>query len=294
MRSVLVLACAGLMLAGRAAAGDDGRAVKLSLEDDQSVYAPPGPPSPTEGVNAGGVNLDMLVSYMTDYVYRGVEQREAGAREDAANYQFDGKLQFDLRQLPHPFVGMFVNVQEGDPISDFQEMRPYFGAEWRIRPFIFEAGNISYLYPDRDELNTAEVYGKVTIDDAVILKADNPVLSPYVYGAYDYDLYNGWYLEGGITHDFVIEGTGIVLTASASVAYVMGLEQFAAGDGDQDGFQHYQFSLVGRYSLNNLLNIPRHYGRWSLNGYVSYTDGITDRLRADTQVWGGAAIQFTY
>ena len=294
MRSVLVLACAGLMLAAGAARAHEGRPVKFSLQDDQSVYAPPGLPEPGAGVNAGGVSLDILVRYMTDYVYRGVEQREAGAREDAANYQFDGTLQFDLGKLPHPFFGMFVNVQDGDPISDFQEMRPNFGAEWRIRPFIFEVGNTSYLYPDRDELNTAEVYGKVTLDDAVILKADRPILSPYVYGAYDYDLYNGWYLEGGVTHDFVIEGAGIVLTASACVAYVMGLEQFAVSDGDQDGFQHYQFGLEARYSLNNLLNIPRRYGRWSLNGYVYYTDGMTDSLRADTQIWGGGGIQFTY
>ena len=32
----------------------------------------------------------------------------------------------------------------------------------------------------------------------------------------------------------------------------------------------------------------------ALNGYLYYTDGINEGLRADTQVWGGAAIGFRY
>ena len=43
-----------------------------------------------------------------------------------------------------------------------------------------------------------------------------------------------------------------------------------------------------------LLNIPRRYGDWRLKGYLFYTDGIEDELRADTQLWGGMGIQFSY
>ena len=40
----------------------------------ETVYAEPGPPREDQGVNAGGVNLDLRVSYLTDYVYRGMNQ----------------------------------------------------------------------------------------------------------------------------------------------------------------------------------------------------------------------------
>ena len=56
----------------------------------------------------------------------------------------------------------------------------------------------------------------------------------------------------------------------------------------------YDLGLVGTYSLNKLLNIPRRYGQWHLNGYLYYTDGIEDGLRADSQMWGGAGIWFRY
>src|SRR5206468_1902133 len=82
----------------------------------ESIYEPPGPPRVEEGVNAGGVNFDLRVSYMTDYVYRGIDQSERlGAidnlgnvntranlgAEDAPNLQFDGFLKLNLGRLPH-------------------------------------------------------------------------------------------------------------------------------------------------------------------------------------------------
>jgi len=90
----------------------------------ESIYAPAAPPREDEGVNEGAVHLDLTVRYMSDYVYRGIDRSEVGGREDAPNVQFDGKLEFDLGKLPHPYVGLFVNVYDSDPISQFQEVRP--------------------------------------------------------------------------------------------------------------------------------------------------------------------------
>ena len=50
---------------------------------------------------------------------------------------------------------------------------------------------------------------------------DKPMLSPYIYSAYDFGIYYGIYLEVGLKHDFVIEETGLTLTPSASMAYVL-------------------------------------------------------------------------
>src|SRR5688500_1775559 len=273
----------------------------------ESVYAPPEPPNPAEGVNEGGVTLDLAVSYLTDYVLRGIDFGEfaassvpspnapLGGGEDSPNLQIDGQVTFDLGKIPSPFFGVFVNVFDADPESRFQEIRPFFGVQLTARPITFAAGHNSYIYPDRDDLNTTEVFGKITVDDSYFLRTDEPVLSPYVFAAYDYDLYDGLYTEAGIEHDFVIEPLGVVLTAQASIAYVTGHQLFALTEGgDYTGLQHYQFGLIGRYNLNDPLGIPLRYGRWTLNGYLFYTDGIETDLRAETQFWGGAGIGFSY
>jgi hypothetical protein len=79
------------------------------------------------------------------------------------------------------------------------------------------------------------------------------------------------------------------------VGYALNNEFFTApGKSDDTGFQHYDIGLIGTYGLNPLLNIPRRYGQWQLRGYLFYTDGIEDNLRADTQIWGGVGIHFSY
>src|SRR5262249_33579392 len=130
----------------RADIGD--RPVKLTLQpEDQSVYALPAPPTQEEGGNAGGVNGEVRITYLTDYIYRGVNRTDfinsqsSSESSGNANFQFDGQLKFNLGKLPHPFIGIFANVLDQDPISTFQEVRPFFGAEWRIRPFILVGGN---------------------------------------------------------------------------------------------------------------------------------------------------------
>jgi hypothetical protein len=261
----------------------------------ESVYAPPAPPRPEEGVNVGGVNLDLTVRYLTDYVYRGVDRSDVGGHEDAPNLQFDGRLEFDLGKLPHPFIGLFSNVFNSDPVSRFQEIRPFFGADWTLRPFIFEFGHNTYIYPDRDAFETSEVYSKITFDDSILWHTEKPVLTPYVYGAYDYDLNKGWYLEAGIKHDFVIEDTGITITPTADVGFVQNYaHQFVFVSPQDSGPQHYDIGLVGTYSLNTLFNVSRRHGEFALQGYLYYTGSLSEGILATNQLWGGVGIAFRY
>lgn len=274
------------------------------VDDPETIYAPLAPPAPHSGVNQGGVNLNLNVNYMTDYVYRGIDRSEPGAinpaeagrkaAEDAPNLQFDAKLSFDLGRLPHPFVGVFVNVFNDDPVSRFQEVRPYFGLDWKIRPLLITAGWQAYIFPERDDFNTSEVFLRLELDDSVLIHADKPLLSPYVYAAYDHDRYDGFYIEAGVKHDFEIGETGVTLTFLADVGYVYGNSFFTRRAGDDIGFQHYDVGVIGTYPLNTLFNIPRRYGEWKLRGYLFYTDGIENNLRADTQFWGGVGISFDY
>ena len=298
MRARFIAACLAILTTGAipCAADEFPPPQNLSLlPDDKSVYAPPTPPRDDEGVNAGGVHIDFAVRYVTDNVYRGVDRSEVGGPEDAPNLQFDGRFYFDLGKLPHPFVGAFVNIFDSDPISRFQEVRPYLGFEWNLRPFIVEAGNITYIFPERDEMNTGEVYGKVTFDDSWAFSTDRPILSPYVLVAYDYDKFDGWYMEAGIRHDFVIENTGLTITALASIAYVMDQGFFATSERGRDtGLQHYEIGIIGSYSLNQLFQLSPRFGTFTLEGYLYYDDRTSTDLRANIQIWGGMGIGFKY
>jgi len=260
----------------------------------ESIYAPAAPPREDEGVNEGAVHLDLTVRYMSDYVYRGIDRSEVGGREDAPNVQFDGKLEFDLGKLPHPYVGLFVNVYDSDPISQFQEVRPVIGFDWTIKPLTISGGNITYIFPERDELGTSEGFAKLALDDAFLWSTERPLFSPYALVAYDYDLYNGWYVEIGARHDFIFEDSGFTLSLVGDFAYVYDNSQFLRVGTKDSGFQHYDVGLIGNYSLNTLFNVRRRYGEFSLQGYIYYTDGIDNDLRADTQIWGGVGINFKY
>jgi hypothetical protein len=278
-----------------AAAGQFDAPVYLTLQQDvPSVYAPPMPATEDEGLNQGGVNVDLEVRYMTDYVFRGFEFLEVPDSEDSPNLQLEGSITWDLGKLPHPFIGVFVNIADQDPISEFQEIRPFVGLDWEIRPFTLTFGHNSFIYPDRDDLDTSEVYAKVTLNDAWLWSTEKPLLSPYVFGAYDYDQYDGWYLEAGVEHTFELDDIGIDLTLYGAVAYVYGHDQFLLNAEDESGFQHWQVGAVGRYSLNKLLNTSERYGRWEIVGYINYTGGWDNDLRADDQLWGGAGIAFHY
>lgn len=296
-----------------AARGWEPVAPKALFQDPyESIYQPPGPPSEEEGTNQGGANFTLRVSYLTDYVYRGVDQGERLAAvdatgslvpdadvgaEDAPNLQFDSTIKLNLGRLPHPVAGVFVNVFNDDPVSRFQEIRPYFGFDWDLRPLRIQAGQISYIFPEREDFNTNEIWASITFDDSRLWRSENPLFSPYVYVAYDYDLYDGLYVEAGVRHEFELEDTGVTLTAVADVAYVLNNAQFAdlnAPEPGDTGFQHYDVGLTGSVSLNRVAGIPLRYGQWTLDGMLFYTDGINEDLRADTQVWGGVAINFRY
>jgi hypothetical protein len=270
--------------------------VLLSLAPEpESVYAPPAPPREDEGINQGGANIDVHARYLTDYIYRGVDRSNVSKHDRDLNLQVDGKLSFNLGKFPHPSIGLFANVFDSDPVSHIQEVRPFFGFDWTIRPFILTFGNNTYVYPERDHFGTSEVYGQVTFDDSILWHSEKPIFSPYVYAAYDYDKNHGWYFEGGIKHDFYFEDYGITVTPSADVAAIQQYaSQFIFTSRQDSGFQHYDVGLTAAYSLNKLFNFPKRYGDFALEGYVYYTGSIGQHILADNQLWGGAGIAFHY
>lgn len=292
-------ALAGVALAAAPPARADApmplEPAKLAIIEPESVYAPPAPTASDEGTNAGGVNLDLSFKYLTADMYRGVNHSNVGGPADAPNLQFDEKLEFNLGRYPHPFFGLFTNVYDSDPVSRFQEIRPYVGLELTARPFTFAAGHTNYIYPERESNNSAEVWLRLTLDDSHIFHTERPLLQPYILAAYDYDQNKGCYFELGVRHEIPIEQTGLTLAFVADIGYIQGIQkQFIFSSPNDIGFQHYEVGLTGSYSLNTLLNLPRRFGQWSFEGYLYYTDGINNNVLADTKLWGGAGLTFHY
>lgn len=260
-----------------------------------SVYPPPEPDFSDEPqAEQTGIHFKLETSYLTDYVWRGIERFDAGRPEDEPNLQFDARIGFDLGKLPHPYVNLFVNVAENDPISNFQEVRPEVGFDWPVKPLLISAGYTSYIFPDRDDIETSEIFLRLAIDDSVIFHTERPILNPYVFGAYDFDLYDGLYVEVGIEHTLPIEDTGLSFNFNAHAAYVNSYELFSETGEKDSGFQHWQVGVTAKYTLNGPLNIPDRFGQLSVTGYVNFTDSIEDELSATDQIWGGAGFMIEF
>lgn len=304
---------ASCLIATPASAQTAGIGVLGRQDQPESVYAPPEPPREDSGTNEGAFRLQLSINYLTDNIWRGIERFEfdpdfprdpsvppptGSTKEDYANLQFDGKASFDLGKFPSPFVRLFLNVGEesSGEVSSFQELNPTVGFDWNLRPFIFTIGHTNYIFPeDEADANgvpeSAELFGRIEIDDSYFFRSERPIFSPYVFAAYDYSEFEGIYIEAGVSHMFVFEDTPFTLTAEGHVAYVSGLSEVYGGSA---GFQHYQVGLIGDFSLNQVLNFSKRYGEWSIRGYLYYTGEIEEDLRASEQLWGGAGIGFKY
>jgi hypothetical protein len=275
-----------------------------SSADDGGIYEMPQPPTAENGTNLGGVNFGLALSYYNHYVYRGVDhsigiQTGPGLfnlKASTFNLQLDSKLEFNLGKLPHPYIGLFGDVYDADPVSRFQEIRPEYGLDWTVKPFLISAGGNTYIYPNRESLNTAEYYVKVTLDDGFFYHSDKPFFSPYIYYAYDYKRNKGDYIEAGVTHEIPLEDFGLVLTLQADAAYIIGYQQqFVFINNLHDtGFQHFDTGLRASYSLNRLLNVSQRFGQFDVLGTLFYTGKIDGDLTANNVIWGGVGIGFKY
>lgn len=273
-----------------------------AFAQSETVYAPPTPVTAEEGTNQGGIHFDLNVRYRTDHVYRGVDytevtdEDERAGGEDNLNLTADTTIRFDLGpRRPHPFIGMSANVYDSDPESRFQEFRPVVGADLYLQPITFTAGHQTYIYPERETIETNEFFAKVQLDDSRMLGRERPLLSPYVLVAYDYDLNDGIYAEAGVSHDIIFEDSALTITPVARIAYTRGWQQqftFVVEEGT--GFQHMDLGVEGRYRVNSLLNMSRRWGEWFLTGQIYYTEHLSEDTVGHTELWGGVGIGLQY
>jgi hypothetical protein len=247
-------------------------------------------------INNGKVHFSFDFAYSNRYLYRGVDHDAVASHSNSLNLLFDGKLEFDLDKYPHPYVEVFTNIYDSDPVSRFQEVRPILGVNWDVKPFDLDLSEISYIYPERESFNYPEIDFKITLDDNLILNTERPVLSPYVLGAFEYQKHEGWYVETGVKHDFVFEDWGIVVTPQACIAWISGLQQqfVFINTIKSTGWQHLEIGLNISYSLNKLLNVSTKYGEFDVKGYGFYDDKLSDQVTASNAFWGGIGLGFRY
>jgi hypothetical protein len=250
---------------------------------------------PQEG-NNGGTHFTLDFAYANEYVYRGVNHDAVATHGNSLNLLFDGKLEFDLGKYPHPYVELFTNIYDADPVSRFQEVRPILGANWDLRPFDIDLSSINYIYPNRETYNYPEIDLKLTLDDNLIWHTDKPLLSPYVLGAFEYQKYEGWYIETGLKHDFEFEDFGITVTPEVNVAWISGLkQQFVFINNVRDtGWQHFELGVTISYSLNFLLNVSKKFGEFDVKGYGFYDARLSPQITSSNAFWGGMGLGFKY
>lgn len=262
-----------------------------------SVYPPVLPELPPDPADApvGKIGFDLTAIAYTDYVFRGLERFEAGRTEDRPNVQFDARVALDLGRLPHPFVGAFANLSTGDPVEELQEVRPTVGFTWDLGFVDVLAANAFYAFPERDDLETAEVQAAVRLDTTALFRSERPLPTPYGFAAYDYDRWNGLYVEAGVDWKFPVETTGLTFTFGGAAAYARQLDGFYGPEGGaDDGFPYYEVRADAVYELNQLLNIPERFGRVRALLQVRYTGAIEEELGATEQLWGGVGVGIAF
>lgn len=279
-----------------------GLVASVALAENETVYAPPAPASPNSGTNQGGVNFELNALYLTNYVYRGVDYNKAvdpdtqNSGKSNTDLYADAKMSFDLGpKMPHPYVAVLANIYDSDPVSKFQVFQPSAGADLTLRPVTFTVALQSSIYPKREDEETAEVFGRIALDDGRIWGSDKPVFSPYLAAAYDYVIDNGSYIEAGISHDFTFDDLHLTVTPVARLAYTMGWQQqFTFIQEEGSGWQHWDVGLEAKYSLNSLFNMSRRWGDFYLRGFVYHTEHLASGTVGQTVDWGGVGIAFNY
>ncbi|HEX4056583.1 MAG TPA: hypothetical protein VHX86_20170 [Tepidisphaeraceae bacterium] len=275
-------------------------ALETALNNQEDPFASGEPSSPPEWgdqhLNNGGTHFSLDFAYANKYVYRGLDHDVVASHGNSLNLLIDGRLEFDFGKYPHPFVELFTNIYDADPISRFQEIRPIVGADWNLRPFDLELENIDYIYPDREAFNVPEIDTKITFDDSLLFDTAKPIFSPYVLGAFVYQKNQGWYLEFGVKHDFSFEDLGLVITPEVNVGWISGLNQqfVIVNPVHNTGWQHFEFGVTISYSLNVLLNVSKRYGEFDVKGYGFYDDRLSTYITASNAVWGGIGLGFKY
>ncbi|MFP4104989.1 MAG: hypothetical protein ACLFVU_02770 [Phycisphaerae bacterium] len=304
-------------LTGMAAAGDDSTNWLSAVEKE--AQASEGRLNMAEHVDKPfPVRLGVEYVLATDYIFRGVNfsEYDGEGREDL-NHQLSVGAEMDTEDLAGQDLGKIggyiwfewyagqehltpedsSNLQEVDYVlywrKEFPEMFTEVELGWIAYQFPRESGNARTTY---------EVYGKLSFDDSPLwemcgIDVEGPVLNPFVAYYHDYDVVKGGWLEIGIHHDIDmknIEQTKDVpvlrdMIFTPSIVYGVSHRYWDKAMGNESiatSSANINYGLGVAYDLSSALDIPEQYGKFTVGGFLNYSQALDDSLLND-EFYGG-------
>ena len=200
--------------------------------------------SAAEAAKASELAVTLDVTYVSDYVFRGVKLADASIQPsvEAAYGDF--------------YAGLWHSDAISDGAANFSgsETDLYAGYNLAINEtFSADLGVTRYTYSGGSNDDTTEVFGG--------LKA-NVLLSPSVYYYYDFDLEVSSYI-GSIGYSIPVEKVGVSVDLSATYGYI----QIPSDD-----YSYWGVGVAVPYKLSETAK---------LTGAVNYTSVDTDNLNPD-------------
>lgn len=238
-------------------------------------YASAGSTAPTQSASAtvsSGSDLvgQVHVGYGSQYEFRfvdlGSDLVEAGLN-----------LSYDLNETFGLSAGAWYgSVNDSQTVDNsFNELDLFAAVSTDVGPVSLELGYITYFFQDADNnRDSQEVYLSAGMD---LIWGVNASATYF----YDFDSYNGWYLQPELTKSFEItDCLGINLAAGVGIADGHGRQIAAdAARGTADGFQGWFVKAELPWQVReNVTFAP----------YVKYVDAEGD-LVSDTPLVGGVS-----
>ncbi len=163
----------------------------------------------------------------------------------------------------------------GSGSNDYSEVDLYASYTYDFGPVAVTGGYIYYIFPESDSDSdvTQEFY--VSISTNVI-----PYITPSLLYYYDFDLFEGGYLEFKISSSIPVYKDIISIDPYALVSYDF----------------EYNTANSGLNSFSAGINVPFHINKVvTLSAYIAVAtplDVLSDI--EDTEVWGGAKLNFSF
>lgn len=221
-------------------------------------------------------SFNFTAAYDSSYMFRGVNLLDLAT--DGGNL-----LSADVNVSAYGFtLGAWYaqSINEGDDDEDYNELDLYLSYTHSLGPVDLTGGYIFYLYPKTNlsipESNyyTQEFF--VGISTSVI-----PFVTPSLNFYYDFDKYDGGYLEFKLSSSIPVIGEIVSIDPYALISYDF---EYNSDSSDWNNFQ------AG-------ITVPIHVTpNITISGYaaVSVPLEALDWLDDDYEVWGGAKVGFSF
>ncbi len=218
----------------------------------------------------GNVSVEGGVDLVSHYIFRGVVTTDKPTAQPSLTVGF-GESGFSFNIWGSAALKQRSIQETGDELDFTITFDRNLGEQYENVGLT--AGYIQYTFPSQtkgDKL-TGELFAGLSLDS---------FLSPSLTLYRDLGLFDYWYLNGSIGHEFQLTSEGDV---SLAVSGDLGYSNLA---------DRFEFNHVG---VSVSLNASRSYFSLSPTiGIIRWIEDINEGRDEQTQVWGGVSLSFAY